>query len=515
MKKFVKILFLVLFCIANYNIILANTNTKIVRVGLEYKYKNVQSVSINNKEITFGYGVNGIYTHDTTLSSQQGFIMKVTNSYYVSIVTTYNTYEKALQKSNELNNLAIKANPASLGNALWTVYCGGYSSINEANSVAQKIGQGAKVINPNNKMTELISNNSTILICDNSNSYPRIGASKDNVVILSDRKYRGQIEFNRMSGSITAINILDVEDYLCGNVPSEIPARWHMEALKAQTVAARTYAYKTNKHSNQGYDLCDGVHCQAYIGYNNESESTNLAVKSTSGQRLYYNNELIDALYFSSSGGYTDNSENVWQGIIPYLRGVNDSYEKEHKTWSRTVTLNDLNKFLTDSHSNIGNAVDMKIKSHTEGGRVNELLIIGTLGTKILTKESIRIFFEPSLDSKMFEIFSNNSPIDDILSIKDVFSVINKHIGDIRIFQNNGILNQINSNNSIYVLNGSGKILPYAPKAQSIPIDTFIINGKGYGHGVGLSQYGAKGMAESGFSYIDILKHYYFGVNII
>lgn len=516
-RKFNKLLLLIILgIIINSKSLFAAVNNGNVRVGLEYKYKNVQSINISNKNITLGYEVNGSYNSEVTLNSSSGFSMQTTNDYYINIGDTYNSYEQAVLKAKDFNSASIIAIPAILNNSLWTVYCGGYESFDKASSAASQINSNTKIVSPNKRMTKLnIGSNGTI-ICDNSSAYPSITSSQGDSITLSDRSYRGRIEFNRTSGQITAVNVLNIEDYLCGTVPSEIPSKWPIESIKAQAVAARTYTTNTQKHTNQGYNLCDSIHCQAYLGYNNESTNTNSAVKSTEGQKIYYNNELIDATYFSSSGGYTDNSENVWPNIIPYLRGVKDTHEIENKAWTRTITLNDLNNLLSRKGINIGNAVNMKIGSTTNGGRVYSLTITGINGTKTLEKEEVRTFFNPSLDSRMFEIVSGSKIISDEITVQSSSSKIIQNIDDVNITGYDGIINQLGLNNSMYVVGSGGQTSLYSVKTQTSQVssDTYVLNGKGSGHGIGMSQYGAKGMAEAGFSYIDILKHYYTGVTI-
>lgn len=504
-----------------------------VRIGLEYKYKNVQSVKISDTSINFGYTVNGVYSPEITLNSQSGFTVKCADSYYASTGEIYNSYQQAYSRALELSSSGIKATPASLSSYRWTVYCGGYSSSSEASVVNSNF----QVISPNGKMTELTDGSNTVIISDNSYMYYQISSANSEAISLSDRKYRGRIEFNRTSGSITAVNVLNTEDYLRGTVPSEIPSKWNVEAIKAQTVASRTYTAKTFKHSQQGYDMCDSTHCQMYLGYNNESESVNQAIVETENQKIYYNNEFIDATYFSSSGGYTDDSENVWTNTMPYLRAVPDTYESECNIWTRTVTLNDLNSGLNKIGANIGNAVGMRIDATNSGGRVKELTILGTNGNTTLTKDSIKNFFTPSLDSNMFKINSDfnvpvspsapnvpNTPTSNNNSniyIQADSSRLNKSLNSINVIGADNILK--NAFNPLYALGANSQIVKYSKDFQSSNLNsantvnssnTFVLNGRGLGHGVGMSQFGAKGMAEAGMSYIDILKHYYTDVTI-
>jgi stage II sporulation protein D len=492
----------------------AQISTENVRIGLEAKYKSVTSVPITDNGIMFGYQVNGFYSPETALNSSSGFSMRSTDNYYVKISNTYTTYEQALKKAIEMNASGVKAAPASLGNRVWSVYCGGYSS-SEAQNMLSRIS-GGTIVSPNGKRTELINGQGVMLICDNSEAYPTIAPLSSEAITLSDRKYRGQIEFNRAQGNITVINVVNIEDYLRSVVPSEMPASWGVEALKAQAVAARTYTSRTRKHDSQEYDLCDGTHCQAYVGYTNENSNTTIAVNQTHGQKIYYNDELIQASYFSSSGGYTANSENVWVSALPYLRAVPDPYDTQGKVWTRTFTVNDLNTLLNNKSINIGNITDMKIDSYEESGRVNSLTIVGSSGSKTLKKEEIRTFFSPSLDSRMFSMVSDGAIVSDSITVQGDSLTMNKTLDNIKLYAADGIEKEVALGSSLYVVDGNGATKTYSMQSQntSVASGTFVLNGKGYGHGVGMSQYGAKGMADAKFSYIDILKSYYTGVTI-
>ena len=153
----------------------------------------------------------------------------------------------------------------------------------------------------------------------------------------SNTPYRGILRFKLTSGKIRVINELPLETYLLGVVPSELGPRVYpeLEALKAQAVAARTYVLKNmRRFSRKGYDICDGPACQAYEGMKNEMALSDEAVRDTEGLVLYYDDKLIDALYTSTSGGHTEDVENVFNGRAePYLRGKTE-YLAKFKSWT-------------------------------------------------------------------------------------------------------------------------------------------------------------------------------------
>ena len=137
------------------------------------------------------------------------------------------------------------------------------------------------------------------------------------------RWYRGEFIINNNNNSLTLINNITLEEYLMGVVPSEMPSKWNQEALKAQAIAARSYAVANlGKRASKGFDLKDNTEDQAYGGATSETSHTNRAVMDTKGIVVTYNRQVIPAYYCASAGGQTINSGNVWTKDLPYLRSV-------------------------------------------------------------------------------------------------------------------------------------------------------------------------------------------------
>lgn len=148
------------------------------------------------------------------------------------------------------------------------------------------------------------------------------------VKITDGYAYRGALEMMKSPGrwGLTVVNVLPVEQYLYGVVGKEMSPSWSEEALKAQAVAARTYAIAhKSRFSQRGFDLTDDTSSQVYAGINGESPSIIKAVNATKGEIITYQGRPIDAFFCSTAGGWTENSENVWGSHIPYLRGVSDA----------------------------------------------------------------------------------------------------------------------------------------------------------------------------------------------
>ncbi|MGB9856628.1 MAG: SpoIID/LytB domain-containing protein [Dictyoglomaceae bacterium] len=268
---------------------------------------------------------------------------------------------------------------------------------------------------------------------------------QDKKIGINSSYYRGIIEINN-DGWV--INTLNLEDYLLGVVPSEMPYNYPLEALKAQAVSARTYAL-SNLGKHKDFDLCSTVHCQVYKGASYEKERSNMAVKETMGEVITYNGQLIKAFYHSSSGGITENSEDVWGGYYPYLRSVKDVEELERDTWEVFLSLDDIKRKLSNININLQEVISIELdKSST--GRVKNVIIRSNSNDWVFKGTLWRELF--NLPSTLFNIE----------------------------FSNNGL----------------------------------YLYGRGMGHGVGLSQKGAKILAEKGYNYRDIIKFYYQGVEI-
>lgn len=264
------------------------------------------------------------------------------------------------------------------------------------------------------------------------------------------------------------------EDYVKGVVASEMPSTFEKEALKAQAVAARTYSLsrylRAKKSGNPGSHskapVCDTVHCQVFQDkgdlkkakgskwMKSDWEKISAAVDETKGQLLYYDGKLVEqALFHSSSGGKTENCEDVFSAAVPYLVSVESPYENEatHKQENTTLSISDFAAKMKTAYPKAGfgsvSAGNIKILSHSSGGRVEKVKI----GSGTATGKQVR---------EALGLFSANFKI----SISD---------------------NKI----------------------------TFTTTGSG--HGVGMSQYGANGMAKAGYGYKEILSHYYSGTVIL
>ena len=266
-------------------------------------------------------------------------------------------------------------------------------------------------------------------------------------VYIGDRWYRGEAVVIPSGQGLTAINYVDLEQYLYSVLGSEMSGNWPLEALKAQAVAARTYAvYKRQKERNALYDVSNTESSQVYKGVVSEFNTTQAAVRATAGQVLTYNNQLILSVFHACSGGHTENVEDVWSESLPYLRGVQD-YDQDvtQCQWVKSFSGEELTKRL----SGVGDVVSIT-PILTPYGSLKSMKVIGTTGTRDLKGEEVR----------------------NALGLKSTRFIITQEATGLRF------------------------------------------DGRGWGHGLGLSQWGAYKLASRGINYKQILGHYYSGTKL-
>jgi stage II sporulation protein D len=198
--------------------------------------------------------------------------------------------------------------------------------------------------------------------------------------------YRGSVQVDLVSGKLRAINFVNLEQYLYGVVPSEMPYTWHPEALKAQAVVARSYALATRRSG--AFDLYPDTRSQVYLGLEHERPSTNAAVDATTGEVVLYEGQVAKTYFFSSSGGRTASAEDVWGEAVPYLVSVPDPYDtiSPHHTWGPvTLTGAKLAKMMKLK----GRVVDVQTELDSSG-RIKTLTMVGTTGNITVAGSSLR-----------------------------------------------------------------------------------------------------------------------------
>ncbi|OAQ20933.1 SpoIID/LytB domain-containing protein [Thermosulfurimonas dismutans] len=268
------------------------------------------------------------------------------------------------------------------------------------------------------------------------------------------KRVRGKVCVEIYQGKLLVINILDIEEYLLSVVPSESPASWPLETLKAQAVAARTYAYYQLLHrKNKPYDLVDYEGDQAYGGVDKEHPRSTRAVRETEGEVLVYKNRPILAMYMANSGGYTADPKAVFSLSKPYLRAQPDpeSLKGKMARWRRVFNIKEVEERLNRIGIKVIGLTAIEPVEKGPSGRVIKIKLIARNGVKVLrTRTTLRR----------------------ALKLPDI------------------LLSSIKKNG-----------------------DQFIFEGGGFGHGVGYSQWGAAFMGKK-YTYREILFYYYPGTEI-
>ena len=332
----------------------------------------------------------------------------------------------------------------------------------------------------------------------------------DETILYADKPYRGGFEvFADKNGTITVVNVLDLEDYLRGVLPSEVYASWHMEALKAAAVAARTYALRStmsSSHTASGFDLCATTHCQVYNGASKEHERTDAALADTVGLVLKYKDTIATTPYHSSNGGYTESASDAWgshAADFPYLTTVFTPYEDYRNVpngkWESVILKDELLSYIAPTYlARLTDGIANLDYARKNSGYIESMTVTDGAGNQIVLKNSgsVRSFFGKLVKSANFDIAHAYIPDDS--EITPAISVI--------------------SANGAYDLTGIGGYTYLSADGEHSTSGikpVLVFDGCGYGHGVGLSQFGSRCMADAGFSYTEILATYFPGTNLV
>ena len=495
---------------------MAYTVPDTVRVGLESVCKNVASASIGVWELQIGMQKGDGFQRGGVITSSGLFTARPAVGDYIAVDKTMDCTD-ALDMANDMKKSGLDTYAAYLSGGEWTVY------VKDASVSAVEAAADENASRVSFEGVAITGGEAPVLVPENA---VMMGGNVADTFKLNSMPYRGMLTFSVNGSSMTGVNIIGLEEYLYGVVPSEMPRSYHAEALKAQAVAARTYAMtKLGAHSGSGYQLCDTTACQVYKGYSNEADATTEAVNETAGEVACYHGSPIEAVFSASTGGYTENSENVWNTVVPYLRAVKEVGEVDESSWTKTLTLADLTALLQAKGAGIGKAEDIRITKISEGGRVQELQIIGTSGVKTLNKESIRTYFSSAcgtLPSKMFTINGKGgasaasggvSQRSGLLSAAASQGIIAKTEGALSYLNGKRLSVDVDAKQTQASADGDSNAV-YTVSISTVQNGKFVFSGRGSGHGVGLSQKGAQAMAQKGYDYEEILCHYYTGITI-
>ena len=385
--------------------------------------------------------------------------------------------------------------------------------------------KGFTLMKQNNRTTLFFDKNKK-KIYDFKNKEKFIVRSSDiRGIWVGQKRYAGKLKILIRENDILVINVIGIEKYLGSVVGSEMPAKWPLEALKAQAIASRTYALK--QKGNSLYSIDSTNKNQVYMGLEARTNKTKRAVKSTRSLVLTYKNKLINSLFHSSSAGMTENSQDVWKNKYPYLSSVKDFDKNNPKLrWNKKFSESQLKKLFPS----IGGIKQIQISDITSTGRVKNVNIIGDFGTRRISGVDLRK--KMNLESTLirFKFIENNMPKSSIENSKllTTNSLEDEHITHIVHFGDTltiiadqydvsieTIIALNNIENSSLINIGQKLLVPRNPlNSSSSSGRILLVSGYGSGHGVGMSQWGAKYMANKGEKAKEILKHFYKGVEI-
>ena len=439
------------------NVSLANT----VGSGYRFGYYNASRAFVD-LGYTSATGLTVIT--DLNVSTSGGAVY----CFHIKLPQTYSNFTLAQSAANQYGGFVKYENGA------YRVLVGQYDNSTAAKNACNAFGvAGCTVESGTNKTVVVVQTgtNKILFEFDYGSTYslsirPASSSGKAVTKIAGNRTYYGDFQFTRLaSGVLTVVNFVNIEDYLKGVVTYEMSASWPIEALKAQAVTARTYAMKSlNLNSGFGFDVTNDTSCQYYGGTAASTANSDAAVDQTAGKYITYNGALCSTFYYSANGGGSENSENVFVTALPYLKGVIDPYEaaatgNSYASWTRTL-----------SKTTIENAV--KTCSPSLG--------FGTFSSMSVTYSSTNNVIGITLNDTAGKsvTYSQKSCFD--------FCYLSKYLG-----------------------------LPSIHFTYAVSGDNIVFTGSGWGHSVGMSQYGAYAMAKVyGCNYLQIIRFYYTGVKI-
>lgn len=489
----------------------AEENKNLVRIGLYYSSSARTEYSVSASE--------GLYAASDNLDE---YINLDSNNITVRSGSAYHLRHSrvadkisAAAKTNELKASGFYAFPVLTENG-FEIWCDSYENENDVLWASQNSFENAEIVYPaSNRIVFYNTSSGKILfITENSATVASYG-KRVKLTAVATKEYRGGMRFViGEGGTLNAVNIVDTEEYLYSVISREMSPSWPKEALKAQAVCARNYVTRNkNKHKNYGFDLCDSVCCQAYAGTSSEAEGSYAPVDETRGKLLCYEDKIAEVFYCSSIGPTTEDVKFVWGSDYPYLTSVENPYEDYENvyngTWKNTLTKERATEIMKSKGYGIGDVIEIRALEYSPNGRVIKLLVKGTVGEKIFERESCRTIFSEVTLSQLYTISGGGETKKAKISVLGADGNLNS-ISDVTVISGNTEKTQLKNN---FTVKGHGTSKNYTPVSSGDP-SSYTFSGIGWGHGIGMSQYGAKAMAEAGLSYEDILTHYFKGCEV-
>ena len=475
----------------------------------------------------------------------------VIGCYHVLVESGYRSYEQAAADAQEYRD----------GFVAWIdgdyqVRAGSYTSRQEAEDAAQSLG-GTVAGTSSYAVNVTRTGTAEILFQFDGGDALALGVMPDVTGADTVRtwfkgyRYCGGFRYERIGGGdLTVVNIVDLETYIKGVVPYEMSNSWPLEALKVQAVCARSYAYiniHSGKHTSYHFDVCNTTDCQAYYGAGTNSSSyqanerTDQAVDETAGKYAWYDGQVIEAFYSSSHGGASESVYNVWGTSLeqyPYLCGVEDPYEADmasknsYSSWTVSYTSSELAQRLENYGYDASSGIESLTLTYSDLGNVIQVRVnYRDGGSDTIRPSSMRSVF--GISSIRFTVngqaassgSGTTSSSGGGLTANGSTSLDSQ--GTYTVISGSGSLSQAGLD-GLYAISGSGSITPAEDAASgggsgtdtptgtqvTVSGSSYSFQGSGNGHQLGLSQYGARAMAERGFTYDEIIEFYYPGTYV-
>lgn len=559
----------------------AGSNDRIIRVGLHYGTGAMEGLNLLNEEgsgYRFGYydGSNQFVELGSTSQTAISVVETVNvyygtydkySSYHTSIPSSVAVGEYHLELPGVYQTFAEAQGAASLYAGGFAAYIGGTYYARVGNYTTRDGAAAAQAaLAAQGAYTELrgtsgfgvsvvITGTNTILFqYDDLGQGTGLGVEpiqtgmEKCVTLSKGYKYHGGFRFERIGGGkLTVVNIVGFEDYIEGVVATEMSDSWPVEALKAQAVAARSYALALgSKHSAHHFDICDSTDCQAYTGQTSAGANTRAAVEQTAGLGCIYSGKPAQSFYYSSNGGASESVSNVWgssQSLYPYLVGVVDPYEagaNVNNYWERPFTSSQLVSRVLSGYNVSGSIVSAAVTAYTDVGNPKTITFTDSAG-KNYTVSSAKVFSGLSLPSFRFGFAGSGTSqpapeptppasggavsinggaavdsLNGLYAIDGSGNLTPMGDGGVYVITDGGtsLLSQSGSQNSGQNQNpGQSTSVEWASSASAVN-GSITFAGRGWGHNIGMSQFGAKAMAEQGYTYQQILQFYYTGITV-
>jgi len=542
MKRFISILLITMLALTALPSPVSAADNLIVKIGLNYGSDAVPAAKLENADGASGFALGYFADADRTfrtvlnVSDKQITVMKNKTMYlnssnqyfdtkpskYKYYIGCYHLQSGKMGSLSEVQQYVSTAKGMGLNAFVAYINYGFYVRIGEflnadsaeeaRSGVASMVGLKLTVASPSTTCYTVTITGTDRILYQQDIGVTGFGVwPKGEQTKYDGWRYYGGLEFKRMNGNdMTVISVINMDQYIKGVIPYELSASWPEEALKAQALCAKSYAYNNlGKHKGQGFDLCNTTDCQVYHGTNSATAKTDALCDALSGLYVLYNGQVANTYYHSHSGGWTDDCINIWGQNVPYLKGVEDKWLTRVNNYSFSTTNDTLTTILKSKGNKLSaDVVDFYVGKYSPYGNAMTMCFTLADGTTLTF----------SGDKARTAINSSSNGVYIGSHRYTIVTRIGIHVND---------LLRKGTTNSFYAISGDGSTGALSAVPKNVKVMTgsglqtldatnvgYDVSGSGYGHNLGMSQWGAHGMATAGFSYQDIITYYFTGVTI-